>query len=551
MADSSDDQPPPVQRAWRSACPNCGAPVDFRSAASAFAVCGYCRSQVLRDGDALRRIGESAELFDDHSALRLGAAGRWRGSAFTIVGRRQLRSTAGVWSEWHALFELPGEEGAATVQRSGWLSEDNGRYVFAFESALRHAPPLATDLHVGDGLSVDGQLWTVASIVVATLMAAEGELPAQPKLAGGFVIADLRNTAGDVGTLEYAEAERPAWSIGQTVAISELAMTGLADGPAERTLGGRTLACPSCGSSITLQLVDTKSVVCGACEAVVDVSQGLGGELQHFVQTQGRTAPLIPLGSTGRLAVPEHRQSRAAAEVLPWQVVGYAERCTLPAVGSDDEQSFWREYLLYHRREGFAFLVDSEDGWSLVRPITGVPQKAGSSAKLDGVLYRQAWQYLSRVTHVLGEFYWPVRREQRTRHVDYVGTGAYPNRRLNREQVGSGRDEEITWSAGEMIEAETVRRAFGLPDDQRAALRRDVTLTTRKPTVVTAAVFWGVAVLVIVMLSMCDGDDRCDDERQAFGESSAEYRQCLQRGGAAARTGGGSYGGWSGGGGHK
>jgi hypothetical protein len=525
--------------------------VDFRSAASAFAVCGYCKSQVVREGDALRRIGESAELFDDHGALRVGAAGRYRGSSFSIVGRRQLRSASGVWSEWHALFDLPGDDGAAPEQRSGWLSEDNGRYVFAFGSPLREAPPLATDLHVGDGLSVDGQLWTVASIVVATLVAAEGELPAQPKLAGGFVVADLRNTAGDVGTLEYERLDQPSWSIGQSVAISELAMTGLAEGPAEATLGGRSLACPNCGNAITLQLADTQSVVCGQCEAVVDVSQGIGEALQHYAQTQGQTAPLIPLGSTGRLAVPDHRQSKAAGELLPWQVVGYVERCTLPEPGSEDEQTFWREYLLYHRTEGFAFLVDSEDGWSLVRPITGVPQKAGSSAKLDGVLYRQAWQYASRVTHVLGEFYWPLRREQRTRHIDYVGTGAYPQRRLNREQVGSGRDEEISWSAGEVVEAETVRRAFGLPDDQRSAMRRDVTLATRKSTAVSGAVFWVVVVLVIVMLSMCDSDDRCDDERQAFGEQSAEYRQCLQRGGGPPRTGGGSFGGWSGGGGHK
>ena len=63
------------QRACRAACPNCGAPVEFRSAASASAVCSFCRSTLVRDGEALRRIGHSAELFDDHSPLQLGAAG--------------------------------------------------------------------------------------------------------------------------------------------------------------------------------------------------------------------------------------------------------------------------------------------------------------------------------------------------------------------------------------------------------------------------------------------------------------------------------------------
>ena len=140
MADGA--APLPAQRRWSAACPNCGAPVAFRSAASAFAVCGYCRSQVLRDGNALRRIGESAELFDDHSPLALGASGRWRGAGFTLVGRLQYRYAAGTWNEWHALFDTAGDD-PDTPPRSAWLSEDNGRYVFAFDAPLDGPAPAA------------------------------------------------------------------------------------------------------------------------------------------------------------------------------------------------------------------------------------------------------------------------------------------------------------------------------------------------------------------------------------------------------------------------
>ncbi len=111
--------------------PQCGAPVDFASAASAFAVCSFCRSSVVREGDALRRIGQSAELFDDHSPLQLGASGRYQGAAFTLVGRLQYRYAEGTWNEWHALFDRGGEPG-----KSAWLSEDNGRYVMAFDAPL-------------------------------------------------------------------------------------------------------------------------------------------------------------------------------------------------------------------------------------------------------------------------------------------------------------------------------------------------------------------------------------------------------------------------------
>ena len=131
---------PTPQRAYRAACPNCGAPVEFRSAASAFAVCSFCKSTLLRDGEALRKIGESAELFDDHSPLQLGAGGTYGGAAFTLVGRLQYRYDQGTWNEWHALFD---------TGRSGWLSEDNGRYVMAFDAPLQAAPPEAAALRVG------------------------------------------------------------------------------------------------------------------------------------------------------------------------------------------------------------------------------------------------------------------------------------------------------------------------------------------------------------------------------------------------------------------
>ena len=102
--------------------------------ASASAVCSFCRSTLVREGDALRRIGESAELFDDHTPLQLGAAGSHQGLAFTLVGRLQYGTADGTWNEWHALFD---------GGKSAWLSEDNGAYVFSFEVPLPAMPPAA------------------------------------------------------------------------------------------------------------------------------------------------------------------------------------------------------------------------------------------------------------------------------------------------------------------------------------------------------------------------------------------------------------------------
>jgi len=526
---------PSPQRAYRAACPNCGAPVDFRSAASAFAVCSFCRSTVVREGDALRKIGESAELFDDHSPLQLGAAGKYQGAAFTLVGRLQYRYKDGTWNEWHALFDSG---------RSGWLSEDNGRYVIAFDAPLEGAVPKADALRPGAQEIVAGQGWSVGSVNVAKLIAAQGELPFKPNTERGFVVADLRSTRDEVGTLDYSEAAAPKWSVGRSVAISELAMTGLAENT-EKTLKARSVECPSCGTSLEIKLSTTQSIVCHQCHAVVDVSQGVGGDLAHYAQDNG-SEPQIPLGTIGNLAL-------GGRPMRPWQVVGYAERCEV----GEDEQSFWREYLLYHREEGFAFIVDSEDGWSWTAPITGVPTPAGDNVKYQGALYRKLYDYTGRATYVLGEFYWQLKRGELTANTDYQGTGAAKDKRLNRESTEGPSTElrtgEVVWSGGETLTADAVLKAFRLAPDKSAALKRDALPTSGNAASLLAKIFfWAFVVVILLMLFRCSDDNPdCDSVRASYGEASQEYQNCLASRRSGTRTGGGSFGGFSSGGGHK
>ena len=523
------------QRAYRAACPNCGAPVEFASAASASAVCSFCRSTLVRDGDALRRIGAVAELFDDHSPLQRGASGRLQGVAFTLVGRLQYRYAEGTWNEWHALFD-----NGAGGTRSGWLSEDNGAYVFAFDAALAEAPPPFESLRAGQRLALGGQAWDVASVQRAGLLSAEGELPRPPRLQGEFGVADLRNAAGEVATLDYSSAP-PGWSIGRTVTLAELAMSGLRES-SEKTLSGRALACPNCGAALELRLASTQSVTCGQCRAVVDVSQGVGAELAHYVQNNsppGGAEPQIALGRTGTLAL--------GGPPLPWQVVGFLERCDVPEGGDDDETTFWREYLLWNREAGFAFLVDAGEGWSWVRPLTGSPGAARDSLRWEGVSYRRRERYAARVTWVQGEFYWRVQRDEQAQVDDYEGTGSGARKRLSREETA----REVTWSGGETLDAATVGAAFGLPQAQATGFSRDASPVSSGLGVKTLVALIVVLVIVMLLVERCSSDG-CDEVRATFGPQSNEYRQCQRNGSSGGGARGGSWGGWSsGGGGHK
>jgi hypothetical protein len=177
----------------------------------------------------------------------------------------------------------------------------------------------------------------------------------------------------------------------------------------------------------------------------------VGGELRAAVQDEP-VQPLIPLGSKGQL------------QGVHWQVVGFQHRMGVEP--GDDEHFGWSEYLLYNQKRGFAFLVDSEEGWSMVRPTTGAPQLSsnGRTATYMGTKYELKYSYEAETTYVLGEFYWQVSRGQKTSNRDFASSKGV----LSLEQSRN----EVTWSAGDKIASDTVAKAFKL-DDKKDVLQRD------------------------------------------------------------------------------
>jgi endogenous inhibitor of DNA gyrase (YacG/DUF329 family) len=496
------------QRIYRAACPGCGAPVEFRSAQSAFAVCSYCRSTIVRDGDVLSRTGKMSEVFEDYSPLQIGAAGRWENRVFTLVGRLQYKGQTGTWTEWHAVFD----DGASAV-----LAEDNGSYVFARPAELgRNAPPAAS-LRVGATTSVAGKPFSVASNVQVALVSAQGELPKLPPLGVSFAMVELRSSGGEVASVDYG-SQPPALSRGVAVRLDGLQMTGLR-GEAAREETGRQFSCPNCGAPVQVTLASTKSITCPSCHSIIDLTQGLGGELAHATQDEP-VQPLIPLGSTGQL------------QGVPWQVVGYQHRMGHEP-GDEDESFGWDEYLLYNAKRGFCFLVDAEDGWSIIKPTTGAPtfSQDRRQASYLGESYPLQYAYQAETTYVAGEFYWPVERGQKTFNRDFAKGGNL----LSMEEA----PREVTWSSGSKVSSDTVAAAFGLQDKREMIRRGDAGPVT--PGKGCAGVGCGTIVLLIfVLIIFLLVIKACTDDS---GTRSGYY--------GGARTGGGSFGGYSGGGGHK
>ncbi len=493
-----------TQRAYRAPCPGCGAPVEFRAAQSTHAVCGYCQSTVVRQGDVLSRLGKMGELFDDHSPLQLFATGRYNKRNFTLIGRLQYKTADGTWAEWNALFD----DGS-----SGWLAEDNGAYVFTVPLSTQSTLPEAARFRVGARTAINGKPFTVASNVSAQLISAQGELPKLPPLGQAFDVVELRGEGTEVLSIDYTQAP-PTVSQGTAVQLDDLALKGLKDESAKEEKG-RQFNCPHCGAPVTVALATSKSISCGSCNSLIDLSQGVGGELKSAIQDEPIN-PLIPLGTVGTL------------QGTAWQVVGFQHR--MGVAPGDDEHFGWSEYLLYNQKKGFSFLVDSEEGWSLVRPTTGAPKMASSSAQSAsylGATYNLKYSYTAETNYVCGEFYWPVVRGQTTQNKDF----ASGKKLLALEQSPT----ELVWSYGEQISSDAVAQAFKL-QDKKDLLKRDVAPFSAAPSMSIGSIIV-ILFIMLIVLSMLSKCSSCDPKVE---NCSSSYR-----------SSGGSFGGFSGGGGHK
>lgn len=512
---------PSPQRTYSAPCPGCGAPVSFRSAQSTHAVCGYCQSTVVRDGDVLSRVGKMAELFDDHSLLQLGVSGQVAAASgkgtigFALVGRLQYRSSSGTWTEWFAI-----EDDGQTAS----LSEDNGAYVYARPRKTKRDMPEASRFRLGVTTAIEGKSYSVASNDEVVLISAQGELPRLPALGQPFAMVELRSqedaASGHVITLDYGatlSGGAVAVSMGLPVQLEDLKMVGLKEGSAKAE-NGRHFDCPSCGAPISVELDSTKRLTCGSCHSLIDLSKGIGSEVVAAKQTEP-VVSLIPLGTVGQL------QGKS------WQVVGFQHRMGQEP-DDPDEQFGWSEYLLYNAKAGFEFLVDAEDGWSVVKPTTGAPtvKPGGQEATYLGKKYQLLYSYKAETTYVEGEFYWPVMRGQQTFNRDY-GVG---NAILSQEESG----KEITWSSGSKLKAETVASAFGLKD-KLALLKRDAAPTSGMSTKTKIIIILVVLLLFALLVYWLNKQDNCNPNVEKCATSSS------------TRTSSGSWGGYSSGGSHK
>ncbi len=450
-------------RERKATCPSCGGPLRFRGATSIVAVCAYCRATLVRDGVRLEDVGKQADLLPDASLLQLGATGRHRGESFSIVGRIQYRYGAGLWNEWHVLFDRG---------KSAWLSDANGEHTIAYLAPPSPVPAFAA-LKPGATVPLLGDAYTVTNIEKSQVVAGEGELPFKFGAGWEAPVADLRGPGTRFATIDYSE-DVPHVYVGERLPFDAFGFAGLRDPDRPVEPGGRAISfkCAGCGAPIEKHVAATEVVACGSCGSVTDVT-GTVGEIVQKNERNDRVAEhTFPLGAVGTW-----RNAK-------YEVVGTLRR----AIVVEGVPYEWIEYLLHSLTEGYLWISEYEGHFSVIKSAAEVPGPGSRGLWSTG---KPTVNYLGRkfehfqkaeakVTWLAGEFNWRVKLGDACQVDDYVA----PPLILSSETT----ENEITWSLGEYVEPEVLWKAFALPGKPWS--RRGVAPNQPAPTAGRGHLYW-------------------------------------------------------------
>jgi hypothetical protein len=412
-------------------CPGCGAPVEFKSTASVLAVCGYCKTTLLKDADSVKNLGKMSEVLEDYSPLQIGSSGRQGGRGFTVIGRIQLQYSAGFWNEWYVMFDDGG---------GGWLSDASGQYALTVEKQTSAALPLFDKLVPGRTLRVSSQLYTISDVRTARCTAGQGELPFKVGPGWEARVADFR-ARDRFMTLDYSDAAATRVYVGEAVELASLSAQLLRDTTQISDAAGRfrgkiaALNCPACGSALKAVTGITVQSLCPSCHAQIDtagsvavvLAAGAAVEAVHFT---------LELGASMSL------------DGQSYTVIGALRRT------EGDGSSVWSEYLVYAPGKEFIWLVETDAGWQRAQVMNRWPDWDG--AQIAGFQDRQfarQTSYDAVVVFAVGSFNWRVAVGDRTRIMEFSNHDTRLAAEVTRE--------EMTWTRSVPVPLDQVRAWFG------------------------------------------------------------------------------------------
>lgn len=171
-----------------------------------YAVCSYCQTVIMRDGDDLRAVGKSAVLPFDVSPIQIGTRGSAPdGRSFEVVGRVRWGWSAGSWNEWL----LRCDDGSHR-----WLGEAMGSFMLLGEDPELLEEPSARAFQQGQLIAIGSKFkkaFAATDIKEARCIAGEGDLPFLASIDWTITSIDFRSPDGQAINLQRDSDGTTAW----------------------------------------------------------------------------------------------------------------------------------------------------------------------------------------------------------------------------------------------------------------------------------------------------------------------------------------------------
>lgn len=444
-------------------CPSCGAKVPVYSATSVLVVCEYCKSTLVRSGEAALDSGTKSALIEDFSPIQVNTSGVLNGKPFTIIGRIQIQYDRGYWNEWYALFA----DGT-----DGWLGDFSGEYTFTrpvlFEKKL---PAIETIKASRTSIQYSGKNFIASDVREAKSIKAnaQGELPFTLNADEPVVAADFR-CRDDFMTLDYSEnREKPLVYLGKAVTLNNLRCEYLRSNDeiiqsAGHLRGGRVpLSCPNCGGSIQWYAGVAENIICPNCHSDIALTLGQTKVMKvHNMREAQIKASTLRIGE------------EALINGKKWTIIGLVRIQETPGLQTlayiqDERKSvtfcsdYWFEYLLYHPNQGFQWLVESNRNFTLSQTMPVWP-----SLLPNGMPSRSTflYDYGGIVTYAAGSFYWHIKPNDITYYRDFQ----VEKSKLCAEIT----QNELNWSLSRPVTGEELARWFKRPELAKVVRNNDL-----------------------------------------------------------------------------
>ncbi|GAA4331888.1 DUF4178 domain-containing protein [Flaviaesturariibacter amylovorans] len=414
-------------------CPGCGAMLPYAAEGVNLKVC-TCGAVVEHKEDGTLATRGYYRIDAPFELLQPGTQGQWQGRPFTVLGRIRAFFPGTAYNYWTILFD-DGE--------LSWLGEGYGLYSVLRSTTIerRFTPDDLDALKIGARRDLFKETpYLLVGKGQCRQWEVEGELFLPPRSErfrefsfadpGGrhFVIFEFTRNH----TVTFEEFPASFDSFGFTNTRPEPEGAGIKD-----------FSCTKCNRPVRIRNFPyAQSGHCDHCGHHLALSDS-GNTFVANGRNETDPTPVIPVGSSGTLFG------------INYEVVGYSRK-----VEENRYRSQWREYVLWNRFEGYAFLSEFDGHWLYLRERIDGPvllKPKAQSFEVDNEPFQLFNRYNFSVDHAEGSFPGHFFDVGMTEVSEYISPPELWS--VEFDQRGS-----VTWFHGQHVPKKEVGAAFGITD---------------------------------------------------------------------------------------